>query len=53
MCIFLFLRFLSDLLDADVLLHIIDVSGKTNEKGEETTDYDPANDIQWLQQELQ
>ena len=46
-------RFLNDLLDADVLMHIVDVSGKTNEKGEETTDYDPAADIQWLQQELQ
>ena len=46
-------RFLNDLLDADVLMHIVDVSGRTNEKGEETTDYDPAADIQWLQQELQ
>lgn len=45
-------RFLNDLLDADVLIHIVDVSGQTNEKGEETTDYDPASDIQWLQQEL-
>ncbi|KAK3089278.1 hypothetical protein FSP39_002288, partial [Pinctada imbricata] len=45
-------RFLNDLLDADVLIHIVDSSGQTNEKGEITTDYDPASDIQWLQQEL-
>lgn len=45
-------RFLNDLLDADVLIHIIDVSGTTNEKGEETTDYDPASDVHWLKQEL-
>jgi ribosome-binding ATPase YchF (GTP1/OBG family) len=34
-------RFLNDLLDADVLIHIIDISGTTNEKGEEVEDYDP------------
>ncbi|XP_048762681.1 uncharacterized protein LOC125671198 [Ostrea edulis] len=45
-------RFLNDLLDADVLIHIIDASGTTNEKGEETTDYDPANDVHWLKEEL-
>ena len=46
-------RFLNDLLDADVLLHIIDISGCTNEKGEEVEGYDPAQDVHWLQQELQ
>lgn len=49
----LYYRFLNDLLDADVLIHIIDASGTTNEKGEETVDYDPANDVQWLKEELQ
>lgn len=49
----LYCRFLNDLLDADVLIHIIDASGTTNEKGEETVDYDPANDVQWLKEELQ
>lgn len=49
----LYYRFLNDLLDADVLIHIIDASGTTNEKGEETLDYDPANDVQWLKEELQ
>lgn len=49
----LYYRFLNDLLDADVLIHIIDASGTTNEKGEEIVDYDPANDVQWLKEELQ
>ena len=48
-----YFRFLNDLLDADVLIHIIDASGTTNEKGEEMIDYDPANDIHWLKEELQ
>ena len=46
-------RFLNDLLDADVLIHIVDVSGTTDEHGEQTTGYNPAADITWLQQELQ
>ncbi|XP_021348964.1 uncharacterized GTP-binding protein YGR210C-like isoform X2 [Mizuhopecten yessoensis] len=45
-------RFLNDLLDADVLIHVIDASGTTNEKGEECQGYDPANDILWLHQEI-
>jgi len=47
-------QFLDDLNQADVLIHIIDVSGSTNEKGEEvpTLSYDPANDIRFLEHEL-
>tara|TARA_Y100000310_G_scaffold333732_1_gene411877 strand:+ start:6233 stop:7429 length:1197 start_codon:yes stop_codon:yes gene_type:complete len=47
-------QFLDDLNQADVLIHIIDVSGSTNEKGEEvqTLSYDPANDIKFLEHEL-
>ncbi|KYQ89304.1 hypothetical protein DLAC_09963 [Tieghemostelium lacteum] len=45
-------QFLDDLRTADVLLHVVDVSGTTNEKGEETTGYDPINDIQWLKDEI-
>jgi ribosome-binding ATPase len=46
--------FLDDLNQADVLIHIIDISGSTNEKGEEipTLSYDPANDIKFLEHEL-
>ncbi|TMW60083.1 hypothetical protein Poli38472_000125 [Pythium oligandrum] len=45
-------KFLDDLRHAHVLMHIIDVSGKTNEKGEETVGYDPINDADWLQTEI-
>jgi ribosome-binding ATPase len=41
------LEFLNDLSQADVLIHVVDVSGSLNEKGEpvEKGSYDPANDI--------
>ncbi len=45
-------QFLDDLRQADVLIHVIDVSGMSNEKGEQTTGYDPANDITFLEEEL-
>ncbi|CAI5729667.1 unnamed protein product [Peronospora farinosa] len=45
-------KFLDDLRHAQVLLHIIDVSGHTNEKGEETVGYDPINDADWLETEI-
>lgn len=47
-------QFLDDLRQADVLIHILDVSGSTNEKGEpvEPLSYDPANDIKFLEVEL-
>lgn len=47
-------QFLDDLRQADALIHIIDVSGSTNEEGEsvELGSYDPANDIKFLEVEL-
>jgi ribosome-binding ATPase len=47
-------QFLDDLRQADVLIHIIDGSGSTNEKGEtvERGSYDPAEDIKFLETEL-
>ena len=47
-------QFLDDLRQADVLIHVIDVSGGTNEKGEvvEAGSYDPAKDIMFLEEEL-
>jgi ribosome-binding ATPase len=46
--------FLDDLRQADCLIHVIDLSGSTNEKGEsiEVGSYDPANDIRFLETEL-
>lgn len=46
-------QFLDDLRHAHVLLHIIDVSGLTNEKGEATTGYNPIQDADWFRHELQ
>lgn len=47
-------QFLDDLRQAHALIHIVDVSGSTNEKGEpvEPKTYDPANDIKFLETEL-
>jgi ribosome-binding ATPase len=47
-------QFLDDLRQADCLIHVIDCSGSTNEKGEvvDTGSYDPANDIKFLETEL-
>ncbi|MFH1641532.1 MAG: redox-regulated ATPase YchF [Nanoarchaeota archaeon] len=47
-------QFLDDLRQADVLIHIIDIAGTTNEKGEtvETGSYDPVNDVKFLEEEL-
>eukprot|EP01068_Selenidium_serpulae_P005316 Selendium_serpulae@DN3968_c0_g1_i2.p1 len=45
-------KFLDDLRHANVLLHILDVSGQTNEKGEATVGYDPSADHDWLVMEI-
>ena len=47
-------QFLDDLRQADVLIHVVDVSGSTNEKGEpiQPGTYDPAQDVQFLEVEL-
>lgn len=47
-------QFLDDLNQADCLIHIIDASGSTNEKGEpvDPGSYDPAKDIEFLEVEL-
>ncbi|EDO05761.1 GTPase family protein [Babesia bovis T2Bo] len=46
-------KFLDDLRHADVLMHIIDVSGRTNEKGDATIGYDPSGDHSWLVEEIE
>jgi ribosome-binding ATPase YchF (GTP1/OBG family) len=47
-------QFLDDLRQAHALLHVVDMSGGTNEKGEpiEPGSYDPANDVKFLEVEL-
>jgi hypothetical protein len=47
-------QFLDDLRPAHALIHVIDLSGATNEKGEpvDMNSYDPAEDIKFLEFEL-
>ncbi len=47
-------QFLDDLRQADAFVHVIDCAGSTNERGEPITPgtYDPANDIKFLEVEL-
>ncbi len=47
-------QFLDDLNQADALIHVIDVSGGTNENGEsvESLSYNPSEDIRFLEFEL-
>ncbi|MBI4141460.1 50S ribosome-binding GTPase, partial [Candidatus Woesearchaeota archaeon] len=45
-------KFLDDLRQADALIHIVDIAGTTNEKGETTENYEPALDIRFLENEL-
>lgn len=47
-------QFLSDLNQADALVHIVDISGSVNERGEDVgaLNYDPLNDIDFLEEEL-
>ena len=47
-------QFLDDLRQADVLIHVVDIAGTTNENGNpiEPGSYDPANDIKFLEEEL-
>jgi ribosome-binding ATPase YchF (GTP1/OBG family) len=47
-------QFLDDLRQADALIHIVDIAGSTNDKGEPVNpgEHDPADDIQFLEEEL-
>ena len=45
-------QFLTDLNEADVLIHIVDFSGKTDIEGEATEGHDPREDIDFLENEL-
>lgn len=42
-----------DLRHADAFSHVIDASGTTNEKGENSTGYDPCNDVSLLTYEIE
>lgn len=46
-------KFLDDLRqNLDMIIHVMDVSGTTDENGKATRGYDPVRDVQWLQDEI-
>jgi ribosome-binding ATPase len=45
-------QFLDDLRSADLLIHVVDVSGTTDANGKETVGYDPLGDVDWLRGEI-
>lgn len=45
-------QFLDDLRQADVFIHIVDVSGETDEEGKPSKDYYVCNDVEFLEDEL-
>ncbi|MHA1703913.1 MAG: redox-regulated ATPase YchF [Promethearchaeota archaeon] len=45
-------QFLDDLRGADVFIHVVDASGTTDIEGKLTKDYDPCEDVRFLEEEL-
>ncbi len=45
-------RFLDDLREADVFIHIVDASGTTDIEGKQTEGYNPCDDVRFLEDEL-
>ena len=45
-------KFLDDLRQADILIHIVDISGETDVEGKKTEGYDPSKDVLFLEEEL-
>ncbi|MFH1307424.1 MAG: redox-regulated ATPase YchF [archaeon] len=45
-------QFLDDLRQADVFIHIVDISGETDAEGKITKEYDPVKDVKMLENEL-
>ena len=45
-------KFLSDIIQTDVLIHIVDASGKTDAEGNPTEGHDPSGDIKFLEEEI-
>ena len=45
-------QFLNDIIQADMLVHIVDASGTTDSEGIPTTGYDTSNDVRFLENEI-
>ncbi len=46
-------KFLSDAMEADGLIQVIDISGKTDGAGNPTANYDPKKDLEMVKKELE
>lgn len=46
------LKFLDDIRQASVLIHIVDCSGKTDEEGNPTEFHDPIKDVEFVEMEI-
>ncbi|MEO0282104.1 MAG: YchF-related putative GTPase [candidate division WOR-3 bacterium] len=46
------LKFLDDIRQADVLIHVVDVSGKTDQEGNPTSNHDPLKDVEFVENEI-
>jgi len=45
-------EFLNDLSEADCLIHVLDISGKSDEHGNPTENYDVVKDVEFLEKEI-
>ncbi|MEK6894126.1 MAG: redox-regulated ATPase YchF [Nanoarchaeota archaeon] len=45
-------QFLDDLAGVDAFIHVVDMSGETDEVGKQTENYDPSKDILMIEREL-
>ena len=45
-------KFLSDIMEADAIIEVIDISGNTDSNGNKTKDFDPALDIEMVDSEI-
>lgn len=45
-------QFLNEIIQADMLIHVIDASGTTDAEGQPTEGYDPSNDVRFLEEEI-
>ena len=46
-------QFLSDIIQSDMLIHIVDASGKTDVEGNPTDKHDPTEDVGFLEEEIE
>jgi hypothetical protein len=45
-------QFLNDIIQADMLVNVVDTSGTTDAEGQPTSGYDPSNDVKFLEEEI-